>query len=74
MAAASAHCALVAWAMAWSASCRFVRVRLTGLWSLVSTSGKVTWAVSRFGARDDRRRPSRARRAAVMGHCAGIAF
>ena len=29
-------------AIAWSASWRFVRVRLTGLWSLVSTSGKVT--------------------------------
>ena len=40
--AASAHWAAVAWAMAWSASWRFWRVRLTGLWCLVSTSGKVT--------------------------------
>ena len=51
MAAASAHWAAAAWAMACSASWRFCRIRLTGLWAFVgSTSGKVTGGSSFRGA------------------------
>ena len=71
VAAASAHWAADAWAIAWSASCRFWRVRLTGLWAVVSMSGKVTRRSSfrgaaRFGADPGAR--------GHAGRGAGIAF
>src|SRR5688572_27028192 len=88
VAAASVQSAPAAWAMACSASCRFCRVRLTGLCALVSTSGeKVTGGSSFRGAgvraRSVRRLVVVARRIAARivgsgraadsrGHCAAL--
>ena len=69
--ATAAHWAADACAIAWSASCRFWRVRLTGLWAVLSISGKVTRRSSFRAWRISEQVWHRAR--GNTGRCASIA-